>query len=150
MGWALEGRGVIRKSECGSLCVMWLLAETCQPPTHRRQQPWSHSPAPTEKVVRVYGRVCACVHTVLLSHVQPYHPNLIFAVECWNGSRWRTAELQDDGATIQSESLLMSLFSVFKPPSVKDLQRCYCWQFRSLVCTSKVRCPRHNSASTII
>lgn len=26
--------------------------------------------------------VCACVHTVHFSHVQPSHPNLIFAVEC--------------------------------------------------------------------
>lgn len=39
------------------------------------------------------------------------------------------------------------VFLAFEPPSVRDLQHCYCWQFRSLVCTSKVQCARRNLAS---
>ena len=77
------GGGVIRKLECGSLCVMWLLAETCQPRAHRHQPTTTTTtnPEPTARLrlwkqnMCVCACVCVCVH--LRTHDIPLRPRYL-------------------------------------------------------------------------
>lgn len=79
------GRLLIRKLECGSLCVMWLLAEMCQPQAHRHHHTTTnqHSCARSSaQVVKVEPCTWTCMpsrahtHTYIYIHNIPLSPAL--------------------------------------------------------------------------
>lgn len=115
------------------------VSATNPPPTAALiPQPCSHC----EGCRCIHACVCVCGHCTLRP-CPTLHVILIF---CSGMSKWQQVADRRRWCNNPKSIIVNVVFLAFQPPSVRALQHCYCWQFRSLVCTSKVQCARRNLA----